>query len=113
MALQFNRTDAATGHQYTVYARIDRATVLLTEQTTVILNLYDSVGAAAQGLDPVMPPDTVTLLTEDMTAPNAAFVTGLAALVAAGQVHSPLDALKAALYTILKARPAYTGSVDV
>lgn len=113
MALQFSRTDITTGHQFTVYARIDKANVILGDQTQITLNLYDSIGAAQSQLTPVLPPDTVVMLPEELSGINAAFVTGLSAAVQAGRVLSPLDALKAALYTLLKARPAYAGSVDV
>jgi len=113
MALQFNRTDADTGHVYTVYARIDGGTVLVGETTAVVLDLYDSVGAANEGLKPVLPPDTPTFTADEMTTPNPAFITALAAAVQAGTILSPSDALKTAMYTLLKQRATYAGAVDV
>ncbi len=113
MALQFNRTDTATGHEFTVYARIDNAVIIIGQSSNITLNLYDSAEAAGQGLDPVLPPDIIILLPDDMTALNSAFVTGLAVAVQAGKVNSPLDALKTALYTLVKARPTYNAAVSV
>lgn len=113
MALQFTRTDAATGHTWTVYAKIDKATVILGAETTITLNLYDNNTAATQGLQPVLPPDVVTLTAEEMTGINSGFVIALAAAAQAGQILSPSDALKTALYTLVKARDAYSGAISV
>ena len=113
MALQFNRTDADTGHVYTVYARIDGGTVLVGETTAVVLDLYDSVGAAAGGLKPVLPPDLPTFTATEMTAANPTFVTALTNAINAGTILSPSDALQTAMYTLLKQRATYAGAVDV
>ncbi len=94
MALQFNRTDAATGHQYTVYARIDAGTFSLSDGVgQVTLNLYDSVGAAHAGLQPVLPADKIVLTD----AESATLRTQGLAL----------------LYAILKSRATYSAAQDV
>jgi len=113
VALQFNRTDSATGHQYTVYARIDLCAVVLGDASHVTLNLYDSMSAAQSGLSPVLDPDIITLTSDDLTTLNPDFVTALGSAAQAGSIHSPADALLTALYLVLKQRPAYATAIDV
>ncbi len=94
MALQFTRTDANTGHQYTVYARIDAGMFSIADSTgQCTLNLYDSKSAATGLLKPILPPDLIVL-----TPAEATFLTtqGLALL-----------------YGILLARAAYSSAIVV
>lgn len=113
MALQFSRTDSNTGHQFTVYARVDAATVILGAETIVTLNLYDSSNTAGQGLQPVLPPDVVTFMVDEMSGVNGAFVLALGTAAQQGKILSPVDALKTAVYTLLKGHAAYAGALDV
>lgn len=113
MALQFNRTDTSTGHQWTVYARLDTGTTQLQDGMILTLNLYDSVGAAEQGLNPVMAPDVITFTASELNATNPGFVAALGAAVQAGQVNSPVDALRTAMYTLIKTKPGYESAIDV
>lgn len=94
MALQFTRTDTATGHSYTVYAQITDALISLADGTAnITLSLYDSSTAAAGGLAPVLPDDKIVLTPAEATTLRT---SGLATL-----------------YTILLARPAYSTATSV
>jgi len=94
MALQFIRTDSNTGHQFTVYAKIDDGMFSISDNSgQCTLALYDSARASAAGLKPVLDPDKVIL-----TSDESAFLRtqGLALL-----------------YGILKARATYSAAQDV
>ena len=116
MALQMTRTVAGTGAVFPqAYGRIDNALITLSPSATgtaLTLNWYAD-GTAASGGKATVDADGVTFTPLMITSANAAFVSALDAQLKAGLVASPSDALKAALYCVLKQLPAYSGALDV
>jgi hypothetical protein len=94
------------------YGRIDDSSINLSQTSTIItLNWFASQTTAQQGLKPCRS-DRVQVPIAIITADNAQFVIDLAAAVQAGTVHSPLDALKTALYLLVKQQISYVGAID-
>jgi ketopantoate reductase len=95
MAFQLRRDDSKTGTTHVAaYVRIDDAIVSLQNNTVVLtFNTYDTAAAAAAGLLPVLPPETVVLTYAEIKALRASF--------------------KASLYQIPSIRARYPGAADV
>ena len=115
MALQMSRTVAGTGAVFPqAYGRIDSASTILglgTSDTSLTLNWYvDGTAAATKAPVDSEPIHFDTLL---VTNANPPFAAALAGLAQSGKIACPLDALKGALYCMLKQLPAYAGALDV
>lgn len=94
MALQLQRTDARTNASYTCYIRIDDFIGSLGNKDLVVrLNSYVDANSAANGFEPVLPADVIQLTPTE--------------------IATMVSALKATLYGIIAARPAYAGAVQV
>lgn len=115
MAVEINTSEPNTGTPIPHgYGRVEDAHLTLsTDYVDVTLALYYNAETAATGKKPVFTFPVFTLSTEEITTPNPAFVAALAALVQAGKIQSPRDALTACLYVLLKTRPELAGAVDV
>lgn len=115
MALQINVTEPATGTPIPRgYVRLQNAHLTLsTDYVDATLALYYSAATAAAGKNPVSEYPQFTLTSEEINAPNPAFVKALGDLVAAGKIASPKDALKACLYVLLRGRSEFKDALDV
>jgi hypothetical protein len=115
VALELDFTDLKSGAVYPhAYAKVTEAHLTLsTDYVDATVAVYYSAEMSVAGKEPVFVFPTFTLSVDEVVAVDLPFVQALAALVQAGQIQSPKDALTACLYVLLKRRPELAGAVDI